>query len=334
MTASPAAPLPAADPFTPPAPRRRLDVRSADGTRLNVEVHGPEDAPTVVLIHGWTCSIRFWAPVIRALAPEPGAAADPAAGLASAAAEPAPPLRVVAYDQRGHGRSETPDRSGYSVQALVDDLAAVLDATLPAGCTAVAAGHSMGGMTLMAAAGSDAVLARLGGAVLASTGFARLPGRARVVPLAGALPGFGHRAHRVILRTALPLGPVNPLSRAQLKYTALGPKADRRLAQANAQIIHACRPEPRAAWGRVLCDLDLTGTVGRFAVPTAVVFGTADRLTPTAHAETITAALPDCVGLTLLPGLGHMTPMEAPETLAALIRTRVAAAADPKENAR
>jgi pimeloyl-ACP methyl ester carboxylesterase len=44
-------------------------VTSQDGARLHVEIHGPDDAgvPTVVLVHGWTCSIPLWAPVIEAL---------------------------------------------------------------------------------------------------------------------------------------------------------------------------------------------------------------------------------------------------------------------------
>ena len=55
--------------FTPPAAASRRWVTSRDGVRLNVEMHGPQDTrePTVVLIHGNTCSIPFWAPVIRAL---------------------------------------------------------------------------------------------------------------------------------------------------------------------------------------------------------------------------------------------------------------------------
>lgn len=72
---------------TLPAARRTDFVRSADGTRINVEEYGPQDAPTVVLIHGWTCKTLFWAPLIHELGGE---------------------FRVVAYDQRGHGRSETP----------------------------------------------------------------------------------------------------------------------------------------------------------------------------------------------------------------------------------
>ncbi|MDV9194764.1 alpha/beta fold hydrolase, partial [Streptomyces sp. Wh19] len=44
----------------PPVPARELTVRSADGARIHVEVHGRDGAPAVVLAHGWTCSTRFW----------------------------------------------------------------------------------------------------------------------------------------------------------------------------------------------------------------------------------------------------------------------------------
>ena len=96
-------------PYAPPAPRRELTVTSPDGSRLHAEVHGPEGAPAVVLAHGWTCSTAFWAPVVRDLAAD---------------------HKVVVYDQRGHGRSPAAGPGGYSTDALADDLAAVLDATL------------------------------------------------------------------------------------------------------------------------------------------------------------------------------------------------------------
>lgn len=59
-------------------------------------------------------------------------------------------------------------------------------------------------------------------------------------------------------------------------------------------------------------------------MPTAVIAGSVDRLTPVVHARALVAALPNCVGSTELPGLGHMTPVEAPELVTARIRELVA----------
>jgi pimeloyl-ACP methyl ester carboxylesterase len=76
----------------------------------------------------------------------------------------------------------------------------------------------------------------------------------------------------------------------------------------------------------VLSELDVSALAARLDVPTSVVFGTKDRLTPAAaHAQAIADTLPRFEGLTTLPGLGHMTPMEAPDAVVSLIRQRVAA---------
>lgn len=74
-------------PYAPPVPRTTLTVTSADGARLYAEVHGPEDAPAVVLAHGWTCSTAFWAPVVRDLA----ASTTRSSSTTSAATAAAPP---------------------------------------------------------------------------------------------------------------------------------------------------------------------------------------------------------------------------------------------------
>jgi pimeloyl-ACP methyl ester carboxylesterase len=70
----------------------------------------------------------------------------------------------------------------------------------------------------------------------------------------------------------------------------------------------------------VLATLDLEDGVRRLDVPTAVLCGTSDRLTPPVHARALAAALPHCLGLTELTGVGHMTPVEAPETVTGRIR--------------
>ncbi|MGW7636623.1 alpha/beta fold hydrolase [Streptomyces decoyicus] len=287
-------------PYAPPVPRTTLTVTSADGARLYAEVHGPEDAPAVVLAHGWTCSTAFWAPVVRELA----------AGH-----------KVVLYDQRGHGRSPAAGPAGHSTHALADDLVAVLEATLRPGERAVVGGHSMGGMTLMAAADRPQLRERAAAALLCSTGSAELPAESRVFPLRS--PQGRRRAHRLMLHSRMPLGPVSPLARSALKYATMGPGATAEQIEACARIVHACPPGVRARWGKVLAGLELTGGAARLELPTAVIAGTADRLTPVVHARRLASVLPDCHGLTELPGLGHMTPIEDAVAVAGRLRELV-----------
>src|SRR5204862_90301 len=78
-----------------PPKGRRIDVRSADGTGLYAEAFGADDAPTVVLAHGWTENLSYWTYQIRDLVGRG--------------------LRLVAYALRGHGESEpTPARTSAS----------------------------------------------------------------------------------------------------------------------------------------------------------------------------------------------------------------------------
>jgi pimeloyl-ACP methyl ester carboxylesterase len=114
----------------------RSELITPDGVRLHVETTGPEDAPvTVVLSHGWTCSTRSWHHQFE--------------GLPRLLGESE--VRVVAYDHRGHGQSEAAPVGSTRIEQLAEDLVAVLDAAVPSG-PVVYAGHSMGGMTLMALA--------------------------------------------------------------------------------------------------------------------------------------------------------------------------------------
>ena len=285
-------------PYAPPVPVRELTVESADGARLHVEVHGPKGAPAVVLAHGWTCSTAFWAAQIRALAVD---------------------HRVVAYDQRGHGRS--PAAAVCSTDGLADDLEAVLKATLAPGEKVVIAGHSMGGMTVMAAAARPAFREHAAAVLLCSTGASRLVAESTVLPLrAGRLRTW---LTGRLLGSRAPLGPVTAAARAILKYATMGPRSAPEMVEACARIVHACPRTVRHAWSRVLSLLDLGHGIRELTVPAAVVVGTADRLTPPVHARSLAEALPNCVGVTELAGLGHMTPIEAPELVTGKIRELV-----------
>ncbi|WP_374404228.1 alpha/beta fold hydrolase [Streptomyces sp. 35G-GA-8] len=316
-------------PTSGPHKERELTAVSADGTRIHVEVHGEEGRPAVVLAHGWTCSIRFWA-----------------AQLADLAAD----HRVIVYDQRGHGRSAAPagHSAGYSTDALADDLEAVLAATLEPGERAVLAGHSMGGMTLMAAARRPAFREHAAAVLLCSTGSSRLVPEALLVPMR---PGRTRTwINRRILGSRAPLGPVTPLSRRILRYGTMGPGAAPDRVARCARIVHACPRPVRVAWAHVLGTLDLDAEVRELRVPTAVIVGSADRLTPPVRARALAAALPEPAGptgptgptgltgpngptgLTELTGVGHMTPVEAPEAVTGAIRSLVGTYLGEKED--
>ncbi|MGP3636106.1 alpha/beta fold hydrolase [Streptomyces sp. 24-1644] len=284
----------------PPVPVRELTAVSSDGSRIHVDLHGPEGAPAVLLAHGWTCNTHFWAAQIRDLAVD---------------------HRVIAYDQRGHGRSPEGGVAGYSTNALADDLEAVLAATLAPGEKAVLAGHSMGGMTLMAASRRAGLREHAAAVLLCSTGSSRLLAESLVLPLkAGAVRT---RLTRAVLGARAPLGPVTPLSKKILKYATMGAGSAPERVDACARIVHACPRRARVAWGHVLAGLDVEAGARELRVPTAVIAGADDRLTPPVHARAIAAALPQGLGLTELTGMGHMTPVEAPEVVTAKIRELV-----------
>ena len=293
--------------YEPPRPARELTAVSADGARLHVEVHGEAAHPAVVLAHGWTCSTPFWGAVIRELT--------------------ADGHRVVVYDQRGHGSSPGTARTApYGPEVLADDLCAVLEAALAPGEQAVVGGHSMGAMTIIAAAGRPTLRQRAAAVMLCSTGARGLTVSSQVVPFAS--DALRDRAHRLILLAPLPLGPVTPLSKKLLKYGTTGASSTSEQIGFIARTVHACPARERAAWGKVLAGLDILDQAADLDVPAAVVAGDSDRLTPFRLVEEIAERLPKCVELKKLPGRGHMTPVESSAeisgTLAGLVRNHLA----------
>ncbi|GEM_PF-3940399 len=85
-------------------------------------------------------------------------------------------------------------------------------------------------------------------------------------------------------------------------------------------MIHEPRPDVRAGCGRELTRLDLTDALEHLTVPTAVVAGEDDKLTPPSHAERLARLLPDSAGVVKLERVGHMAPVEAHRQLNATIR--------------
>ena len=100
-----------------------------DGVRLYYESHGGgSDHTPLLLTHGYSASSAMWKPNLRALAEK---------------------RRVITWDMRGHGRSDSPrDVARYSEDASVADMVAILDAC---GITRAAIGGlSLGGYLSLA----------------------------------------------------------------------------------------------------------------------------------------------------------------------------------------
>lgn len=294
----------------PPEGRVRL-IESKDGTILHAEVFGPEDGATVVLAHGWTEALQYWIYVIRALS-ERG-------------------IRVVAYDQRGHGKSESASGGDYDLDRFGEDLEAVLTACVPDGQRAVAAGHSLGAMSIVSWAADHDVARHVGAAVLLNTGVGDLIAEQLLFPLPHIAQALNRTvATRGFLGNKAPLPRFStPLSSAAIRYVAFGPEASPAQIAYYERMLVTCPADARAKTGIAMSDMELHHALPRLTVPTIVIAGADDRLTPPSHAQRIAGQLPQLRRLEILSDTGHMAPLERPDAVIAAVLELMALVAEP-----
>lgn len=271
-------------------------VTSFDGTTLHVRAAGPQGAPTLVFLHGITLDLTTWYYQWTAFSDR---------------------YRCVLYDARAHGRSDPPPSGDHSLEAMAKDLKAVLDAAVPSGPT-VLIGHSMGGMTILAFAEQfpEELGDRVRSVVLVDTAasdvlrevFGGLGARVgsalrRVGKRYTTRPDLAERLRRRVQRFgtdfAFLIGWV----------TNFGPDAS------PTHVEHVTRlaaSAPVAVWTHTLqslLEMDLGHAIQRVTVPTLVVVGDRDLLTPKASARALRAALPDARAV-VITGAGHISMME------------------------
>lgn len=70
-------------------------------------------------------------------------------------------------------------------------------------------------------------------------------------------------------------------------------------------------------------DMDLHHVLPRLTIPTLVMAGEDDKLTPPSHARRIAEELPDLFELVVLPDTGHMGPLERPDEVSDALRRLV-----------
>jgi pimeloyl-ACP methyl ester carboxylesterase len=271
---------------------------------LHVEVDGTSDAPlTVLLTHGFTARLGEWDGQREALR-----------GRA----------RLVLWDHRGHGRSAWDGRQDATIDRTGRDLGEVLDATTPSG-PVVLAGHSLGGMSVLALARRRPELfgTRVVGVFLLATSADGL------VPdgVVGRLFGLARRVGllAVYLRWLRLIAPL--VERFRRRGTALGRWYTRRylFGRDDAEPAQVRRvqdmleetplPVTTAFYASIL-EHDETAALevlGR--VPVTVVVGTYDRLTPAVHSRRIAEVIGSGAELVVVPGAGHSVNLTRPEVV-------------------
>jgi pimeloyl-ACP methyl ester carboxylesterase len=280
---------------------RRVRVPTSDDIELDARIFGPDDAPTVVLVHGWTCSAEFWKLQVSALEAD---------------------RRVVAFDLRGHGASGQPANGDYSIEAFAGDLDAILEGCVPEGERALVAGHSLGAMTIVAWAGQspERVDERVSAAVLVNTGVGDLITDSLVLGVPEGFDRAKRLAGEAFLRARAPIPAFStPISLRVIRSFVVGPDASPAESAFCERLVLACPASVRGGVGGTLGRLDLRHALESLTVPTLVVAGEKDRLTPPKHAHAMAEQLPDVLEVVEIPRSGHMSPVEADDAVSSLI---------------
>lgn len=278
-------------------------VASKDGTLIHVEEIGA--GPTIVFSHGFSLNCTLWHHQLK------GLAAD---------------HRLVFYDHRGHGHSGRPTED-WSLDALAHDLDAVINDVSP-NEPVIVVGHSMGGMATLKFCElfPEKIGPRVSGIVLADTTSADVMG--------GIMPAVGRRiragiqglqdvsfrmlAGRPARVDRLRKG-VGDLAYIGTRLMGFGPSpspaqvafVDRMLREVDSSVWINLIP--------AMLGLDVTETLPAIDVPTLVVVGKSDRLTPILAASRISEGIANS-RLVVIEGAGHTPMLEKHEEFNGLIR--------------
>jgi pimeloyl-ACP methyl ester carboxylesterase len=273
-------------------PGRESSVTLPDGVRLHVEETGSGPL-TVVFVHGFALSLNSFHYQRRDLA-DVG--------------------RLVFYDQRCHGRSSRGADEDCTLAQLGHDLADVIDAVAPRG-PVVLVGHSMGGMTVMSLAQErpDLIGTRVVAAALLATSAAGvaeamvpIPARAAEVVHAKVMPrvhGFAGRRAGLVAATRRAGSDLNFVF---TKLWGFGDNPSPAQVEFVERMVSATPLDVLTAFVPTFVEHDLyRGLTVLGRIPTLVVGGTRDRVTPYSHSKEIARRMPGTQFVTLA-GAGHM----------------------------
>ena len=277
-------------------------VTTPDGVPLVVREVGPQDAPlTVVFAHGFCLRMGAFHFQRGRLAEQWGSQ-----------------VRMVFYDQRGHGQSAEASPDSYTVEQLGRDLETVLAVMAPRG-PVVLVGHSMGGMTVLSHARQypHRYPTRIVGVALISSaaeGISRSPlGEILKNPALEAARSAVRYAPKAVHRTRgaarSVLGPI--LRAASYGDEKISPS----VVTFSEKMMHDTPIATLVEFLHALEVHDETAALPTLAkVPTLIACGDHDLLTPMEYSEAMAAALPKSE-LVIVGGAGHLVQLEQPEAI-------------------
>lgn len=229
-----------------------------------------------LLVHGFPLDARMWHDQLDALA-----GGD---------------RRLVAVDLRGHGSSPWAGDAVHSMDRMAADLLALADHLGAETFDLVAL--SMGGYVGLALA--EAAPERIRSLALVDTksGADTEEGKAGREAMAADVARRGRGWLYDKLAGALLADGASDLVRARLRTIVEAQSCESIVAD-----LYGMRDRP-----------DRTDLLASLRMPSAVIVGSEDAITPVAVSEEMAGLLPDAE-LTVIDGAGHMTPMEAPEAV-------------------
>jgi 3-oxoadipate enol-lactonase len=240
---------------------------ASDGTRIYYELSGRAEGEPVLMLQGLGTDSRGWILQRRAVGRR---------------------HRVVVVDNRGVGRSDVPP-GPYDLVVMAADAVAVLDHAGFRDTHVV--GVSMGG--ILAQILAVAYPERVRSLVLTATSCRHHPWRREL--LADWDEVARHQGMRALLGRSM--------------RWLIGPRSRRRFGLTVgllAQLILSARPEAFAAQVQAILGMDdsLREALGAVAVPTLVVAGTQDILTPVGDSEELAELIPGA-RLAVISGAAH-----------------------------
>ena len=281
---------------------RSYVVTTPDAVPLAVREVGPVDAPvTMVFAHGFCLRMGAFHFQRTRLAEKWG-----------------PSVRMVFYDQRGHGFSGEADPTTYTLTQLGQDLESVL-AEVAAHGVIVLVGHSMGGMTVLSHARQypEQYGRTIVGAALISSaaeGVTRSPlGEILKNPAVEALrftarsaPKLMHRGRNVSRSL------IGPILRAA-SYSDL--QVSRNLDAFSQRMMNGTPIATLVGFLRALEVHDETaGLWTLLRIPTLIACGDHDLITPDEYSRKMAASLPQSE-LVIVTGASHLALLDKPEAI-------------------